>query len=254
MRDGDANGSLGLPVHIVACLYDLDGVLTETAKLHEAAWKQVFDQVIDSWNAAGHGTQAPFSRQDYLDDVDGRPRVEGVRTFLEARGIDLPDGDADSPADLGTVCGIATAKNDVVGRMIHDVGVEAYPGSLRYLTAVAAAGLRRAVVSSSENAGPVLDSCGLSHLIEVRIDGVDVRDHHLAGKPDPATFRAAAERLGLDVAVCAVFEDAVAGVEAGRDGHFGAVIGVNRADHHHADELRAAGATIVVDDLGELLE
>lgn len=244
---------LGLTPSVRGCLFDLDGVLTDTASVHEAAWREVFDEVIDAWNAAGHPAQPPFSRQDYLDYVDGRPRIDGVRTLLAARGIDLPDGDPDGPPTLESVAGIAMMKNDRVRQRIADGGVVAYPGSIRYLDAVAAAGLRRAVVSSSENTAAVLEACGLSDLIEVRVDGVTVRERRLAGKPDPATFRAAADELGLPPSACAVFEDAVAGVEAGHRGEFGAVIGVNRVDADHAAALWAAGATAVVDDLGALL-
>lgn len=244
---------VGLPAGISACLFDLDGVLTDTAALHEAAWRQAFDRVIAAWEESGHAEQPCFTRQDYLDYVDGRSRIDGVRAFLKARGIDLPDGDPAAGADTGTVEGIATLKNDLLLDRIRRCGVVVFPGSLRYLRAVQDAGLRRAVVSSSENTAAVLDACHLTPLVEVRVDGVVIRENKLPGKPDPAAFRFAADELGAPVESCAVFEDAVAGVEAGHDGGFGAVVGVDRVGNGHAEALREAGATEVVDDLAALL-
>lgn len=246
--------SVGLPAPIEACLFDLDGVLTDTAAVHEAAWREVFDLVLAAWEESGHPPQRCFTRQDYLDYVDGRPRNDGVRAFLASRGIDLPEGHPHGRPNTNTVAGISNLKSNLVLERIRRVGVVVYPGSARYLRAVRAAGLRRGVVSSSESTAAVLDACHLSPTIEVRVDGVLLRERHLPGKPDPAAFLLAAEELRLDAARCAVFEDAVAGVEAGHAGHFGAVVGVDRVGGGHGEALADAGATVVVEDLAALLQ
>jgi len=243
---------LGLPDQVTAFLFDLDGVLTRTAVVHDAAWAQVFDDFL-RWRASETGTAfVPFDRdEDYNRYVDGRPRADGVRTFLASRGITLPEGSPDDPPTALTVHGLGNRKNVVLLDVIHREGVQAYEGSVRYLHAARDAGLRRAVVSASANCADVLRAAGITDLLEVRVDGVVAAAEGLRGKPEPDTFLAAARRLGVEPERAAVFEDAVAGVQAGRAGGFGAVVGVDRVDH--ADELRAGGASIVVKDLSELL-
>ena len=244
---------LGLPDQVTACLFDLDGVLTRTAVVHDAAWVQVFDDFLRSRASAAGTPFVPFDRdEDYNLYVDGRPRADGVRTFLASRGITLPEGDPDDPPSAQTVYGLGNRKNVVLLDVIHREGVQAYPGSVRYLHAARDAGLRRAVVSASANCADVLTAAGIADLLEVRVDGVVAAAEGLRGKPEPDTFLAAARRLGVEPDQAAVFEDAVAGVQAGRAGGFGVVVGVDRVDH--ADELRAGGASIVVKDLSELLE
>jgi beta-phosphoglucomutase family hydrolase len=234
---------LGLPDPIRACLFDLDGVLTQTAKVHAAAWKEMFDDFLRDW-AKQHGQPfVPFDPvADYDKYVDGKPRDDGTKSFLASRGIDVPD----------QIHSLGLRKNDLVLAKIHQDGVESYEGSVRYLHAVAAAGLPRAVVSSSTNCRDVLVAAGIEDLLDVRIDGVVAHERGLAGKPAPDTFLAAAQELGVPASEAAVFEDALAGVESGRAGKFGWVIGVDRVGQ--AEELRKHGADRVVQDLAELLE
>jgi beta-phosphoglucomutase family hydrolase len=239
---------LGLPEGVTACLFDLDGVLTETAVVHAAAWKEMFDEFL----ASQPGGQRPFDiSKDYGNYVDGKPRAAGVRDFLASRGIHLPEGDDDDPPSAETVHGLGNRKNILVLEKIHTEGVDPYPGSVRYLQAARDAGLRRAVVSSSANCADVVRSAGIEDLLEVRVDGLVAEERHLAGKPAPDTFLAAAALLGVSAAASAVFEDALAGVEAGRAGGFGAVVGVDRVGQ--AAALAEHGATVVVKDLAELL-
>jgi beta-phosphoglucomutase family hydrolase len=238
---------LGLPDHVTACLFDLDGVLTDTASVHRAAWKQTFDAYL-----AAHGGE-PFTENDYNDYVDGKPRADGVRDFLASRGIHLPEGDPGDPPDHDTVNGIGNRKNELLTERLHTDGVKVYEGSRRYLAAARDAGLARAVVSSSANAPTVLQITGLDEYIQAVVDGHTITEQHLSGKPAPDSFRAGAERLHVEPAAAAVFEDALAGVEAGRAGRFGYVVGVNRLDDDHATGLREHGADVVVNDLGELL-
>jgi beta-phosphoglucomutase family hydrolase len=228
---------LGLPDGIAACLFDLDGVLTKTAEVHARAWKQTFDPFLQQ-----HG-EPPFDLvKDYDEYVDGKPRLDGVRDFVASRGVELSD---DEVARLGD------AKNEIVLKLIHDDGVEAYEGSVRYLHAAREAGLRRAVVSSSHNCKDVLAAAGIEDLLEVRIDGIVAEERHLKGKPGPDTFLEGARELGIEPERAAVFEDALAGVQAGRAGGFRCVVGVDRAGQREA--LLAHGATVVVDDLADLL-
>jgi beta-phosphoglucomutase family hydrolase len=244
---------LGLPAGIRGCLFDLDGVLTKTAAVHDAAWKEMFDSYLRE-RARRTGQQfVPFDPvRDYDEYVDGKPRAEGTRSFLAARGIGLPDGSEDDPPDAETVHGLGNRKNKIVLRRIREDGVAAYEGSVRYVRAVLDAGLRRGVVSSSANCRDVLAAAGIADLFETRIDGVVAARERLAGKPAPDTFLAGARALGLAPADAAVFEDALAGVAAGRAGQFGCVVGVDR--HGQADDLLAHGADIVVADLAELLD
>jgi beta-phosphoglucomutase family hydrolase len=238
---------LGLPDNIHACLFDLDGVLTDTAALHRKAWGATFDPVLKA-----HG-QDPFSDDDYADYVDGKPRLDGVRDFLASRRLDVPEGGDDDPEDAETVHAIAERKNKDVLRLIKEDGVTVFPGSKRYLEAAVEAGLRRVVVSSSANTKDVLAVTGLDRLVEDRVDGVTISQTGMPGKPAPDSFLAGADRAGVDAARAAVFEDATAGVEAGRRGKFGFVVGVNRLDDAHAQALREHGADIVVTDLADLL-
>ena len=244
---------LGLPDGITTCLFDLDGVLTQTAKVHAKAWKQMFDAYL---RERSKRTGEPFEEfkvpEDYDEYVDGKPRVDGTRSFLESRGINLPLGSPDDPPDTETVQGLGNRKNEIVLKLIHDDGVEAYEGSVQYVKAAREHGLRRAVVSSSTNAKDVLDAAGIADLFEVRIDGIVAEREHLAGKPAPDTFLAGAKALGAEPGQAVVFEDALAGVEAGRAGKFGFVVGVDRVGQ--AEALREHGADVVVKDLADLLE
>jgi beta-phosphoglucomutase family hydrolase len=230
---------LGLPDGVTALLFDLDGVLTQTAKVHQAAWKEMFDDFLRERD--GENFQE-FSKSDYERYVDGMPRYDGVRRFLESRGIETPD---ELVMDLGD------RKNVAVQKKIRDEGVEVYEGSRRYLEAARDAGLRRAVVSSSANTEEVLNVTGLAPLIEARVDGVVAKERGLPGKPKPDIFLEGARELGAEPSQAAVFEDALAGVEAGRAGNFGIVIGVDRVGQ--ADALKEHGADRVVQDLEELL-
>ena len=244
---------LGLPDTITACLFDLDGVLTQTAKVHAEAWKSMFDEFLKGW-AERHGQ--PFVAFDKVDDydtyVDGKPRYDGVRSFLGSRGIELPQGTPEDPPGAETVDGLGNRKNKLVLDLIHDQGVEPYEGSVSFVHAVTEAGLQRAVVSSSTNCRDVLRAAGIDDLFDEIVDGVVADREHLKGKPAPDTYLAGARELGVEPSAAAVFEDALAGVDAGRAGEFGFVVGVDRVGQ--ADALRAHGADVVVRDLGELLD
>jgi beta-phosphoglucomutase family hydrolase len=230
-------GQLGLRDGIAACLFDLDGVLTQTAKVHAKAWKQTFDEFL-----SGQKGQAPFDLvRDYDEYVDGKPREDGVRSFLDSRGIAY---------DEALVHQLATTKDETFLGLIHADGVETYPGSIRYLDAVRKAGIRTAVVSSSKNTTEVLKAAGIAGF-DAQVDGNVAQDEHLHGKPAPDTYLEAARMLQLGAEACAVFEDALAGVAAGRAGRFGRVVGVDRAGQK--DALLQHGADVVVDDLEELL-
>jgi len=239
---------LGLPETIQACLFDLDGVVTRTAVVHAAAWKETFDAFLRE--REGDGFRPFDATTDYDEYVDGRPRADGVRTFLASRGIELPEGHPDDPPDAPTVNGIGNRKNALVLEKIRTEGVQAYDGTLRYIDAVRAHGLRTAIVSSSANTRDVLRSIKAEHLFDVRIDGVVAAERGLPGKPHPDTFLAAARDLGVEPSRAAVFEDALAGMDAGRSGHFGYVVGVDRVGQ--TDALYAHGADRVVKDLAEL--
>jgi beta-phosphoglucomutase family hydrolase len=235
--------ALGLPAAIRACLFDLDGVLTQTARVHAAAWKSMFDEFLRDRAARTGERFEPFDLADYNEYVDGKPRYDGVRSFLASRGIELPETE---------VVALGNRKNELVLDLIQRDGVEAYEGSVRYVRSAREAGLRRAVVSASTNCHDVLVAAGIDDLFDVRIDGIVAEREHLRGKPAPDTFLAAARALGVGPAAATVFEDAIAGVEAGRAGGFGFVVGVDRVGH--AAALREHGADIVVADLSELLD
>jgi beta-phosphoglucomutase family hydrolase len=244
---------LGLPDGVTACLFDLDGVLTQTAKVHAAAWKQMFDDYLRRRAAAGGEPFVAFDPgRDYDEYVDGKPRYDGVRSFLASRGIELPQGTPQDPPGAETVDGLGNRKNELMQALIRTHGVEPYEGSVRYVKAVTAAGLRSAVVSSSANTRDVLKAAGIDDLFHEIVDGVVAEHEHLNGKPAPDTYLAGARAVGVAPAGAAVFEDALAGVEAGRAGSFGYVVGVDRVGQ--ADALRAHGADVVVRDLAELLQ
>jgi beta-phosphoglucomutase family hydrolase len=243
---------LGLPDSIRGCLFDLDGVLTQTATVHDAAWKETFDGFLRARAQATGEPFVPFDPvRDYDDYVDGKPREEGTESFLASRGIHLPAGGADDPPDAPTIHGLSNAKNEILLRRLRTDGVQAYPGSVRYVRAVRDAGLRRAVVSSSANTQQVLAAAGIEDLFEARIDGIVAQREHLRGKPAPDAYLAGARAIDLAPKACAVFEDALAGVESGRAGQFGVVVGVDRVGQ--AAALRQHGADVVVKDLEELL-
>jgi beta-phosphoglucomutase family hydrolase len=245
-------GALGLPEAVTACLFDLDGVLTNTAAAHDAAWKETFDAFLRERAERTGEPFIPFDpEEDFVEYVDGKPRLDGVRDFLASRGITLPEGSPDDDPGVETVNGLGNRKNKALLRRIHEDGVEVFAGSRRYLEAARDAGLRRVVVSSSKNTAEVLEVTGLAALVEGWIDGLAVAAQGLRGKPAPDSFLAGARCAGVEPAQAAVFEDALAGVAAGRAGGFGFVVGVDRTGH--ADELRAHGAEVVVGDLAELL-
>jgi beta-phosphoglucomutase family hydrolase len=237
---------------VIACLFDLDGVLTQTAQVHAAAWKEMFDGYLRQRADRAGEEFAPFDPvRDYDEFVDGRPRYDGVRAFLAARQIELPQGTPDDPPDAETIDGLGNRKNEIVLKMIHEDGVQPYEGSVRYAQAAVAAGLRRAVVSSSTNCRDVLAAAGMEDLFEAIVDGHVAEREHLQGKPAADTFLAGARMVGAEPSQAAVFEDALAGVQAGRAGRFGFVVGVDRVGQ--AEALKTHGADIVVRDLAELL-
>jgi beta-phosphoglucomutase family hydrolase len=239
---------LGLPEDIRACLFDLDGVLTQTAKVHQAAWKRTFEEFLRSRDPSA----AEFSQADYNQYVDGKPREDGVRDFLASRGITLPEGADGDPADAATIRGVATRKNELLLRELDEHGVQVYEGSMRYLRAAKEAGLATAVVTASANGEQVVSAGGFADLIDARVDGVVAKRDGLRGKPAPDSFLAGARALGVPPAQAVVFEDALSGVAAGRAGDFGFVVGVDRVGQ--ADGLRERGADVVVQDLDELLD
>ena len=244
---------LGLPDGVTACLFDLDGVLTDTAAVHNRAWKQTFDEFLRRRAEAGGEPFVEFDPgADYNAHVDGKKREDGVRAFLASRGVVLPEGTPEDAPAADTVWGVGNRKNELLLATLERDGVEVYEGSRRYLQAAKDAGLRRAVVSSSANTAQVLSVTGLDALVELRVDGLTARERSLPGKPAPDTFLAAAADLGVTAAESVVFEDALAGVQAGRAGDFGYVVGVDRVGQ--AEALRAQGADVVVQDLEELLQ
>jgi beta-phosphoglucomutase family hydrolase len=240
---------LGLPDAVTACLFDLDGVLTRTATVHAAAWKQMFDDFLRERDGDGF---VPFDPADDYDEyVDGKRREDGTRSFLASRGISLPEGSPDDPPGTPTINGLSARKNDLVLEKLEEQGVEVYEGSVRFVRAARDAGLRTAVVSSSANTVQALEAAGITDLFEARVDGLTAKERGLAGKPAPDMFLAGAEALGVDAKRAAVFEDALAGVEAGHAGGFAYVVGVDRVGQ--ADALKRHGASVVVKDLEELL-
>jgi beta-phosphoglucomutase family hydrolase len=235
-----------------AVLFDLDGVLTSTAEIHAAAWKQMFDEYLRRRAKSGGEPFREFDiGSDYRQYVDGRPRYEGVQQFLQSREIRLPRGTPDSPDDEESVCGLGNMKDRLVHKAIEAGRVKSFPGSVTFLRLVRERGLHTAVVTSSRNCSLVLKAAGLDGLFDTQVDGRTIEDEGLAGKPAPDSFLRAAERLGVTPARAVVIEDAISGVQAGRDGRFALVIGVDR--HGDADALCRNGAHVVVNDLSELL-
>ncbi len=239
---------LGLPDSVTAYLFDLDGVLTDTASVHRKAWKETFDKYLTA-----HG-KPPFTDDDYAQYVDGKPRADGVRDFLASRDIHLPEGDGDDPPTAETVIGIGNAKNDLIQTIIRRDGVKVFEDARHYLNAAKDSGVRRMVVSSSANTEEVLRVTGMDALVEGWVDGNVIIEQHLRGKPQPDSFLHAAKQLGVDASAAAVFEDAISGVQAGAAGHFGVVVGVNRVSAAHRKGLATNGATVVVDKLTDLLD
>jgi beta-phosphoglucomutase family hydrolase len=243
---------LGLPDQITACLFDMDGVITQTAKVHDAAWKEMFDEFLQDWSKEHNEKFVPFDPvRDYDEYVDGKPRLQGTASFLESRGIKLPEGEESDKPGTQTLYGLGNKKNELFTVVLNRDGVQAYEGSVRYVNAARAAGLRTAIVSSSANTQAVLKAAGVEGLFEVRVDHQVAEEHKLQGKPAPDTFLEAAKLLGVPAASAVVYEDALAGVAAGKAGHFGFVVGVDRVGQ--ADQLHAHGADVVVKDLAELL-
>jgi beta-phosphoglucomutase family hydrolase len=245
---------LGLPDGITACLFDMDGVVTRTALVHAAAWKEMFDEFLRGWSAKNGTEFVPFdSEQDYNEYVDGKPRLEGIKSFLGSRNISLPSGSPSDPPGSPTVYGLGNRKNGLFLKVLDRDGVQVYEGSIRYITAAREAGMRTAIVSSSANTVQVLTAAGISDLFDARVDAHVAAYRGLRGKPEPDTFLEAARMLGASAPAAVVFEDALAGVAAGHAGEFGFVVGVDRIGHGHAEELRKHGADIVVKDLADLL-
>ena len=238
-----------LPDAVRACLFDMDGVLTNTATVHAEAWKRSFDAFLTEQR--GEDSQPFDVERDYAQFVDGKPREDGVRDFLAARGIELPEGGPDDPPDAVTVHGVGMRKNALVLELIAARGVDVYAGSVRFVNAVRDAGLRTAVVSSSANTKLILDRAGIADRFDARVDGVVIAEEGLQGKPAPDSFLRAAELLDVPPTAAAVFEDALAGVAAGHAGGFAVTVGVDR--HGEPDALREHGADVVVADLAELL-
>ncbi|MFC5746129.1 beta-phosphoglucomutase family hydrolase [Actinomadura rugatobispora] len=246
---------LGLPEGVEACLFDLDGVLTRTAAVHAAAWKEMFDEFLRERAERTGEPFVPFdSAKDYSRYVDGKRREDGTRSFLESRGITLPEGSPEDPPESETVRGLGSRKNALVLKLIEEKGVETFDDSIEYVRRARAAGLKTAVVSSSANTVQVLHVVGIADLFDARVDGVVAAERGLPGKPAPDTFVEGAREVGCEPSRAVVFEDALAGVEAGRAGAFAYVVGVNRVDGEHARALAEHGADVVVDDLSELLQ
>ena len=250
-----AASQLGLPVTVIACLFDLDGVLTDTASVHATAWKRMFDDYLKQ---RSEQTGEPFDAfdigTDYPAYVDGKPRPDGTRSFLTSRGITLPEGQPDDDPGQDTINGLGNRKNEFVQQEIDTNGVTVYPGSVRYVQAAVEAGMRVAVVSSSANTEQVLRVTGLDQYVDARIDAQAAKAQGLKGKPAPDTFLAGARAVSASADQSVVFEDAIAGVQAGHAGHFALVIGVDRAGKGHGDSLKQHGADVVVTDLDQLLE
>jgi beta-phosphoglucomutase family hydrolase len=235
-----------------AVLFDLDGVITDTANLHAASWKQMFDEYLKTRAAHSGEKFFPFDiTADYLLYVDGKPRFDGVRDFLRSREIKLSEGGPDDPPQAETICGLGNRKNDLVNQVIEEQGVEPYEGSVKLIQQLRVRGFKIAVVTSSQNCDAVLSAANLDSLFEVRVDGNAIRVQNLSGKPAPDMFLAAARLLQVEPARAVVIEDAISGVQAGANGNFGLVIGVARKGN--AEELRQSGAHLVVKDLSELV-
>ena len=247
------SAKLGLPDQVVACLFDLDGVLTQTARVHAAAWKEMLDGFLKARADTGGRPLEPFdSGSDYEQFVDGRPREDGVRVFLASRHMTLPEGSADDAPGTETVHGLGNRKNEIFLDLVKKQGVQPYEGSVRYIEAARHAGLKLAVVTASKNCDEILRAARIDGCFDAKVDGNVAAGESLRGKPAPDTYLFAGRLLGAEPAQAAVYEDALAGVEAGRAGGFGLVVGVDRVGHR--DALRRHGADIVVSDLTELID
>jgi beta-phosphoglucomutase family hydrolase len=235
-----------------AVLFDLDGVITDTASLHATCWKQMFDDYLQKRAAQRGQAFHPFDLEvDYRLYVDGKPRFDGVRDFLNSRDIHLPEGNMDDPPHAETVTGLGNCKNELVNKLIEEVGVQPYEGSVRLIHQLGDRGFKIAVVTSSQNCAAVLRATKLDKVFEVLVDGNMLHEQHLAGKPAPDMFLFAAKLLGVEPQRAIVIEDAISGVQAGSNGNFGLVIGVARKGN--PEELRRNGAQLVVNDLGDLV-
>lgn len=246
-RDGSSARRPGRDLR--AYLFDLDGVVTDTAAVHGRAWKKLFDEFLDAREGDPEQSQPFRLPEDYVRYVDGKPRYEGVRSFLDSRAIDLPWGSSDDPPDARTVCGLGNRKNRYFHEALAQQGVEVFEESVALIRRLRSSGVRTACISSSKNCRPVLERAGLTDLFDAIVDGVDLERHELAGKPRPDSFLHAARLVGVAPRQAAVVEDATSGVAAGRAGGFGLVIGIDRGAGRQA--LLDGGADVVVGDLGE---
>jgi beta-phosphoglucomutase family hydrolase len=233
-----------------AVLFDLDGIITKTAKVHSAAWKALFDEYLRGRAERENERFRPFGDRDYHQYVDGKPRYEGVKSFLKSRGIEIPFGSPEDGPDRETVCGLGNRKNLIFLGQLEKHGVEQYESTIRLIRRLRSGGFKTAVVSSSKNCVDVLEAANLTDLFDAKSDGLDVAELNLEGKPAPDIYLEAAKRIGVAPARAIVVEDAVSGVQAGKRGKFGWVIGVDRTGK--AEELRKNGADIVVKDLAEI--
>ncbi|HET9170763.1 MAG TPA: beta-phosphoglucomutase family hydrolase [Actinospica sp.] len=250
----DPAAALGLAPGTRGCLFDLDGVLTATAKIHAEAWKKTFDTFLAAYDRRTGRQDAPFDKAaDYENYVDGKTREDGIRSFLASRGIEIPDGGAEDAPGTESVHGIGEAKQWAFMSLLEQHGPQVYEGSVRYVKAAREAGLGCAVVTSSTNCADILRAAKIADLFDGTVDGHDVAAQHLHGKPAPDSYLAGAKVLGIDPGHAAVFEDALSGVEAGHAGSFGTVVGVDRVGGDHAAHLSEHGATVVVKDLSDLL-
>jgi beta-phosphoglucomutase family hydrolase len=246
------DGGTVIPKEIQACIFDLDGVITDTASIHAAAWKRMFDDFLRSRPDTSGADLRPFEPADYRRYVDGKPRYDGVQSFLESRAVSLPYGSPDDPPELETICGLGNRKNEEFQRHLDENGVQVFPDTIAFIDGLHQRGIRTAVISASRNCQPVLRAAGVEDLFETRVDGVIAAELGLPGKPDPAVFLEATRRLEATPDSAAIVEDALAGVEAGRRGGFALVIGVDRTGH--PDDLLEHGADVVSSDLAQLLE
>jgi HAD superfamily hydrolase (TIGR01509 family) len=253
---GEARRLLGLPPGVTACVFNVDGVLVGSADVHAAAWTRTFQEFLAGRPELTEGQLAPFDPfTDYQAHLHGRPRLEGVRTFLASRGIRLPEGSSNDPPGAETVHGLANRKNEAFGRLLEERGVAAYEGSQRYLELAQDAGIRCATVSASAHGETILERTGLDRLIDARVDAERIVAEHLAGRPAPDRLLAACRLLGVEASHAAVFEPGTAGIAAGRAAGFRVVIGIDRSEHaSHAGALQAEGADLVVSGLADLIE
>ncbi|MFP3882998.1 MAG: HAD family hydrolase [Actinomycetota bacterium] len=235
-----------------AVVFDMDGVITDTARSHAESWETMFNEYLASRSERTGETLQPFTEGDYLEFVDGKPRFDGVRSFLQSRDIELPEGTPDDPPEWETVCGLGNRKNAFFLETLREGGADAYSSTVQLVEELKRRGVAVALITSSRNADEVLEAAGVAGLFAVKVDGNDSAELGLAGKPEPDIFLEAARRLGVSPERAVVVEDATSGVEAGRRGGFGLVVGVDRSGQ--AEQLAASGADIVVSDLGELME